>query len=148
MIKTRIISGFPGVGKSTLFNSETGLRITDSDSSQFSWIEKGVRHPDFPNNYIEHIKECMGKYDIVLVSSHKNVRDALKENNIAYEIFYPSEEDKEIYIERYRNRGNDENFIKLVNENWEAWVAEIDVEEFPIKHKLKGNVYLRECVNI
>lgn len=145
MAETRIISGFPGVGKSTLFNTDSDLKITDSDSSQFSWIEKGVRNPNFPKNYIDHIKDCMGKYDIVLVSSHKVVRDALRDNGINYEIFYPSEGDKEIYIERYRNRGNDENFIKLVNENWESWIAEIDEDDHPTKWKLIGDTYLKDC---
>lgn len=144
MVETRIVSGFPGIGKTTFFNADSRFTVIDSDSSQFSWIEPGVRHPEFPNNYIEHIKECIGKYDFVLVSSHKVVRDALKEHGLMYEIFYPSVEDKEIYIERYRNRGNDEKFIELVNNNWEAWIAEIDADEFPVKWKLEGNKFLKE----
>ena len=50
-MKTKIIAGFPGIGKSYVFNQRK-YKCLDSDSSLFSWIEKGVRHPDFPNNYI------------------------------------------------------------------------------------------------
>lgn len=142
--QTLVISGFPGVGKSYLFNNKSNLQVLDSDSSNFSWIEKGVRHPDFPNNYIKHIKENIGVVDIILVSSHKVVRDALKENNIKYDIYYPSIESKEIYVERYRNRGNEEGFIKLVNENWDSWIHEIEEETFPTKIKMEGNSFLKD----
>lgn len=144
MLKPRIISGFPGVGKTTLFNECKNIKITDSDSSMFSWLEPGVRNPEFPNNYIEHIKKCMEEYDLILVSSHKVVRDALREHGLEYEIFYPSVEDKEIYIRRYMERGNDSNFIKLVEQNWESWIKEIDEEIFPTKWKMRGNLFLRD----
>ena len=35
--ETRVISGFPGVGK-TYFKNITNLIVLDSDSSKFSWI--------------------------------------------------------------------------------------------------------------
>ena len=34
------------------------------------------RNPNFPNNYIEHIKENIGKVDYIFVSSHLVVRQA------------------------------------------------------------------------
>ena len=74
---TRIISAFPGTGK-TYFHTHKGpLATADSDSSHFSWISKGVRHPEFPANYIEHINDLMGKVDYIFVSSHQDVRNAL-----------------------------------------------------------------------
>ena len=144
MSRARIISGFPGVGKTTLFKSNKNLKIVDSDSSMFSWLEPGVRHPEFPNNYIEHIKKCMDEYDLVLVSSHKVVRDALREHGLEYDIFYPSVEDKSVYIDRYITRGNDKNFIKIVEQNWDSWIKEIDEETFPTKYRMKGNVFLKK----
>lgn len=83
-----VISGFPGIGKSYMYNNMKDLKILDSDSSKFSWVkdEEGKntkeRNPDFPNNYIKHIKDNMDSSDIILVSSHKVVRDALKDNDI------------------------------------------------------------------
>lgn len=67
MKETTIISGFPGIGKSYFFrNQEYNNRtVLDSDSSEFSWVkdENGnntkERNPDFPSNYIDHIKENM-----------------------------------------------------------------------------------------
>ena len=56
MKNTRVISGFPGIGKSYLFNNGKNILIIDSDSSNFSWLEPGVRNPEFPHNYMKHIK--------------------------------------------------------------------------------------------
>ena len=126
-MRTKIISAFPGVGKTTYHknNPETTL---DSDSSGFSWVvnENGekVRNPEFPQNYITHIKENIGKYKYIFVSSHKEVRDALLDNCIFFYLVYPVNSRKEEFIQRYKDRGNDENFIKLVKTNWENWMDE------------------------
>jgi adenylate kinase len=79
MPSTVVVSGFPGVGKSTLFAQAKGRRILDSDSTDFSWADaaKKVRHPNWPQNYIDHIRNNLGRADIILVSSHDVVRDAL-----------------------------------------------------------------------
>ena len=47
------------------------------------------RNPDFPNNYIQHIKDNMGKVDFIFVSSHLQVRQALQDNNIPFCTVYP-----------------------------------------------------------
>lgn len=131
---TKIVCAFPGCGKTTFFNMmeekyDSNDICIDSDSSEFSWIidDEGnkVRNPDFPNNYIKHIKENIGKYKYIFVSSHENVRDALIENNIPFYIVYPNISMKEEYLKRYKKRGNDDAFIKLLTENWENWIDAI-----------------------
>lgn len=138
---TKVISGFPAIGK-TVLTKESHSIVLDSDSSCFSWIEKGVRHPNFPNNYMEHIKKNLGKVDYILVSSHDIVRKALKENNIQYTLVYPSIELKEEYIQRYKDRGNDEGFIQFINSNWDSFITDIENEQFPFKVKLTKNQFL------
>jgi len=126
-MRTKIISAFPGVGKTTYHknNSDTTL---DSDSSGFSWVidEHGnkTRNPHFPQNYIDHIKQNIGKYKYIFVSSHKEVRDALLDNCIFFYLVYPVNSRKDEFIQRYKDRGNDENFIKLIKTNWENWMDE------------------------
>jgi hypothetical protein len=150
---TKIISGFPAVGKSYLFNSNKNLTILDSDSSQFSWIENGVRHPDFPKNYINHIKENISKADIILVSSHKVVRNALKENGLNYILVYPAKKLKLEYIYRCSKRGNDFNFIKMLDENWDVFIDEIEEDIFPTKLRLwdgefLGDIFTKSYCNV
>jgi hypothetical protein len=106
--------------------------VLDSDSSQFSWIkdENGVnttvRNPDFPNNYIAHIKENIGVADIIFVSSHADVRKSLVENQIPFTLVYPNISLKNEYVQRYINRGNAEGFIKLVERSWNEWIEQCD----------------------
>lgn len=128
-MRTKIISGFPGVGKTYYHNKHKDTTL-DSDSSNFSWIkdENGnntkVRNPEFPQNYINHIKENIGKYEYIFVSSHKEVRDALLDNCLFFYLVYPDSTRKDEFFQRYKNRGNDENFIKLVSDNWDSWPKE------------------------
>jgi hypothetical protein len=147
-MRTKVIAGFPGIGKSVLFRENNGLTVLDSDSSLFSWIEEGVRHPDFPNNYMEHIKENIGKADIILVSSHDVVRKALEENEIEYTLVYPSVELKEEYIERYKRRGNNEGFINFISNNWENFIEDIERETFPDLIRLGSNEFLSDVLEI
>jgi hypothetical protein len=129
-MKSKIISAFPGTGKSYYHNKFPDSTL-DSDSSNFSWIKDAngantkVRNPEFPKNYINHIKQNIGKYEFIFVSSHKEVRDALLAECLFFYLVYPSEDRKDEFIKRYKNRGNDESFIQLVSDNWDGWMREI-----------------------
>lgn len=142
MIKTIVVSGFPGVGKSHLFRENNGLVIMDSDSSKVSWLTEGVRHPDFPRNYIEHIKANMGKAHLILVSSHKVVRDALRESAVAYVLVYPDRQLKSEYIQRYRDRGSDDAFVQMIESRWDIFMAELEAETWPTHRVLHKGEYL------
>lgn len=145
MKDTLVISGFPAVGKSYLTETNEKMVVMDSDSSNFSWLN-GERHPDFPNNYMEHIKQNLGYADNIFVSSHDIVRNALKENKINYILVYPSIDIKDEYIQRYRDRGNDEKFISFIESNWEKFIANIEKETFPTLIKLESGQYLRDAM--
>ena len=147
-MQTRIISAFPGTGKSHFFKTHPD-RCLDSDSSQFSWHLNGdghkVRNPHFPGNYIEHIRENIGKYEFIFVSSHKETRQALLEECLFFYLIHPAPYEKEVYLQRYKDRGNDENFIKLVDKNWDAWISEIMRNRIPgCKRVMMMKDYLSE----
>jgi len=140
---TRVISGFPGVGKTVFCSrSKYEAKVLDSDSNRFNWICEGVRNPEFPQNYIGYIKENIGVVDVILVSSHAVVRKALEENGIKYELVYPNIKLKEGYLERYRQRGNEQTFIDMMNTNWGKFIKEIKKETFPTLVELQGGQYL------
>ena len=135
---TLVVSGFPGVGKTHLFNNKE-IDILDSDSSKFD-------KSDFPSNYIRHIKENLGKVDVILVSSHKDVRDALHNESIDFTLVYPSRELKNEFIERYKNRGSNEKFIELVSNNWDSWINELESQEGCKHIQLKSGEYLSDVI--
>jgi len=144
-MNTKVISCFPGTGKTYFFENQDkyGIKILDSDSSSYSWLENGERNPEFPQNYIEHIKENLGKVDLILVSSHWDVRDGLRYNRIDFKIVIPDHIDREIYFERYRNRGSSDAFINSVKANWDRWLAEIKGNHRNV-YVLNSEEYLNE----
>lgn len=137
MKKPIVICGFPGVGKSCVANNR--INILDAESSAFHWSydpehpeRERKRNPYFPQNYIAYIKEQMNRYelDVILVSCHKEVRDALKTEGIKYIIVAPFNNMlcKNEYMIRYLNRGSDIEFIESLHKNWDKWIDELYAE--------------------
>src|SRR5689334_21983108 len=104
-----IVSGFPGIGKTSLFQNPNDRNIVDSDSTPYSWKDAGKRerNPDWPANYIADLESKVVGKDAVLVSTHKEVRDALVATGLPFTLVYPSLEMKDEYIQRYIDRGSD-----------------------------------------
>jgi len=138
-IDTMIISAFPGCGKSHYFRNNKDKIVLDSDSSTFD-------KSDFPRNYIEHIKSNIGKTDTIMVSSHKEVRDALVENGIFFTLVYPEPSIREEYVQRYIDRGSPESFVKLLTTNWDSWISELEEQRGCDKIKLKKGQYLSDVI--
>lgn len=150
-MRTKIISAFPGTGKTTYHNKYKNTTI-DSDSSNFNWIvdENGnkTKNPEFPQNYLTHIRECIGKYEIIFVSSHKEVRDALLNECIFFYLIYPSQDKKEIYLKRYKDRGNNKVFIETINTNWNMWITEMNnIQEDGLKKIIMTSDTLEKEIN-
>jgi hypothetical protein len=137
----KVYSAFPGVGKTTYFNT-TDKNVLDSDSSNFD-------KEHFPNNYIEHIERNIQdmKVDKILVSSHKDVRDALVEKGIPFVLVYPNKKLKDEYIQRYKDRGNNDAFVNLLDKNWNNWIDEMDNQEGCEKIILGSGQYLTNVIN-
>ena len=135
---TKIYSIFPACGKTWLYEHQEDydLKILDSDSSEFSWHKMldasgaevtRIRHPDFPNNYIKHIKENIGKYDYIFVSSHDSVREALDKEGIDFTIVYPMQSCKAEWIGRCfirEQNGESGCSAKVMCDNFDQWHLE------------------------
>lgn len=136
---TILISAFPGVGKSYLFKNLKDYKILDSDSSTF---DKDL----FPGNYIDHIKQNIGVVDIIMISTHDVVRKQLEENGLFFVLVYPDISLKDEYIGRYNERGNDDNFIKILGENWDNWINDIEKQKGCLKIKLQSGEFLGDFI--
>ena len=102
-----------------------------------------VRNPDFPNNYIEHIKENIGKVDIIFVSSHLQVREALTNAGIQFCTVYPKKEMLNEWVGRMYRRGSSPDFIKFQIEHWDEFVGNIDSEPHgDYVYRLGNNEYV------
>jgi hypothetical protein len=146
MKKTLVISAFPGCGKTTYFKHENSALVLDSDSSEFSWekdvfgTNTSVRHPDFPNNYLNYIASNLGKVEIIFVSSHKSVREGLRLRGIFYYLIYPAKSLRLDWKSRFEHRGNSVEFISFIIDNWDSLIEDMSNESFPFKYCLSGGL--------
>lgn len=129
-INTRIICGFPCIGKTWVFNHQQELNIIckDSDSSTYSktdeWFIK----------YVADIK-CdahSGKYDFIFVSTHKDVINELIKQRIYFFCIYPEHYLKNEWIKRLFSRADD-NVSKIVSEKYDDFVNELHSNQSPFK---------------
>lgn len=122
---TKIISAFPGTGKS-YFTSISGQKnIVDLDSGDFTLgyaADGKIRNPDFPDNYLRAIKKCIGKADILFVGCQPETIATLKQEGILFTLVYPERGLKNEYINRFRERRNQRSFINLLNRNWDLFL--------------------------
>lgn len=177
---TKIYSVFPACGKTWMCEQQENynLKILDSDSSQFSWMvkevedadyaligegeikplihKKKVRNPDFPKNYIEHIKNNIGKYDCIFVSSHASVREALDKEGINFTIVYPRLGCKDEWVGRcFSREKNGENgcSAEIMYNNWGQWISECEGvgrthDEIVLKaREYLSDYFIRYCGN-
>lgn len=108
-----IICGFPGTGKSMM--------------AKFSqWVD--LESTPFKKNwllYAEVAKHMSDNGYTVMVSTHKEMLDALEQIEANYTVVIPPITDKATYLNRYDMRGNSHDFIRLLDENWERWLSAI-----------------------
>lgn len=144
-----VIAGFPGIGKSHLFRE--GFNASDSDSSLFSWVTvdgKKERNPEFPANYIKHILREIETRDFVLVSTHRDVRNALDANKICYALVYPGLECRDEYLKRYIDRESPKAFVDMMAEKFADFVKECDDHEsvFACHFELEPKEFLSDVL--
>ena len=143
-MKTTVICGFPGVGKSSCRYDKDGnfhANICDMESSAYSWIygfggnEMPKKNPDFPVNYIDSLELFAekGGYEYIFVSCHEEVREEMRNRGIKYIIVAPKNtpEIKNEYCKRYLKRGSDIDLINKVYQDWDYMIESIKKDSSP-----------------
>ena len=108
----KIICGFAGIGKSTCAKQLLGVVDLESTPFQKDWA-----------TYARVAKHMADSGYTVLLSCHKELRQYLLDNNIEFTTVIPQAiqnhvDSKTIYLKRYKDRGNNQEFINLMSNNW------------------------------
>jgi hypothetical protein len=53
---------------------------------------------------------------------------------------------KDEWVKRFKNRGNDNQFISFISDNWDGFIEEIEEEVFPNKIRLMENQFLSDVL--
>lgn len=127
-----LISAFPGLGKTYLYQQyRDRLKILDLNAGRFEG-------DDFPGNYIAEVEKRLNDYDLILLSSDRNVRYALNDAGLDFDLFYPSKNRKNELIEIYVTNRKSRDFIMNLDHNFNDLIDEIEDEDLQhcFKHKL------------
>lgn len=158
MARALVISGFPGVGKTTL---ERYKRIVDLESSGFHWSwvpgnpfgEEQPAPPElrlnplWPGNYIDKIDELSKEnyQKIILISTHPIVLNGLKERKIPYIIVLPTKDLKNEYMTRYLRRGSDWSFLLSMDRRYDEFLDNLEKDPAPKIYLARGQ-YLQDVL--
>lgn len=134
-----IISSFIGCGreylkntygdKAKIFDAVDEIPLTDID---------GKINADLIEGYINKVLEVVDDNDIVFIGASKSLREALNEQKIDYDLFYPSKERRGEFIENQVRKRSNPKIIQNLDRNFDKWIEEIDNDEAEncYKHKL------------
>ena len=114
----RIICGFAGIGKSTLAKNKAGFVDLESTPFEKDW-----------DRYVKVAMHMSSDGYIVLMSCHVELREKLHAKNARYLLAIPSKDKKEEYIQRYKNRKNTKDFIRLLSDNWNGFLSVLPHEK-------------------
>lgn len=97
----------------------TTFRYTYDDTPDNIEAIKGnpdrKNNPNFPNNYIKEIGDHFNRKAVILIALSEEALSKLDLAGIKYSIFYPNFIMKDELLERARQRGNSNYFIKKIN---------------------------------
>ena len=142
-----IISAFAGSGKS--YATKQLENAIDLESSDYQWIyeddvtddveaRKGIdnrkKNPNFIKDYVDAIEKAKDEYDQVFIAAQPAVLEELVNRNIPFAVAYPTKDSKDTYIQRYIDRGNNEQFVNLMDTNFYNFVDDMMNNKAASKH--------------
>lgn len=133
-----VIAAFAGTGKSYFAENVAEAKDfpvmpykyinLEKDGSSKKEAEKSKAdpshdlNPEWPDNYICAVANQCHDYRYFIIPSDKSVLRGLQLLQIPYILIYPEQEAREEYRERFVNRGNTEDFLKIFIDGWDRWM--------------------------
>lgn len=106
-----IVCGFEGIGKSVVSNTIPAVINLRSTPFNGDW-----------KTYVRVANHMSNKVNLVLLSCHKELRKELQKQKIDYVVILPEKKLKDEYLKRYKNHGDDKEFIKAMRDHWDSYV--------------------------
>jgi len=139
-----VISGFAGIGKSGLKDNVPyyeNVKIYDLSSTFFR------KDQGWEKVYCDIVEALADKYDYVFISAHQVVIDEMIERDNDFYIVYPKKHCKDEYRERFKNRGNTQEYIDKFMRKWDYFIDSLDNVNYSKKITLRTGQYLSDVLN-
>ncbi|MCL2438932.1 MAG: hypothetical protein FWD15_00280 [Alphaproteobacteria bacterium] len=127
--KTHIVKKYPDVVE--VLSGDYKYLLTDEQKNMSSEsLKSTVReiNPAWPGNYADAVIAAGEQYPVVLVAPGKIIYDLLRERGIDCILAVPNPASKEEYKRRALLRGNNDAFLKRIEENLEKDAREMLAE--------------------
>lgn len=123
-----IISSFLGCGKTFLTNTY-GDKVKILDATGFN-----------KESMVDEVMGQVDKYDIVFIPSDNETRSMFNDRKIDYDVFYPSSDRRNEFIENQVRKRSKPDVIRAFDNDFGKMVSEIDNSEAEncYKHKLSN----------
>ena len=163
--RERIVAAHAGTGKTTLAQQRSDVFL-DFVSMPYKYIlteaysddesESCKADPDYelnmdwPENYFDAILAELDKSDkMLLIPPDWRLLWMLEREEIPYILCYPenTEEAKAAYRERYLNRGNTEDFLKIFIDGWDRFMDSLTTNKYARHIVLKPHHFLTDVVD-
>jgi hypothetical protein len=159
-----IIAAHAGTGKTTLalkypdhivdfvampYKYHLPDEILSSDEIERSKADLDlIMKNDWPFNYVDAIIKALDDSKILLIPPIRQVLIMLECENIYYTLCYPQREAKEVYRQRYINRGNSDDFLHIFVDGWYGFMDVLEKDEWGEHIVMKPCQFLEDVVDI
>lgn len=154
MKKGIVVYGFAGIGKTYVCEKyknacdleEEAFRYLDFDQNKLEGNKGTLKkeNKEFPNNYYKALDQALKKYDYVFVTY--NAIKYCQDKGIEYLMFFPGVNQKQIYLNRYKERNNNQTFTNNLSQNYELFINKEKKDSYAEKIVfLKKDEYLEDA---
>ena len=153
-----IVSAFSGAGKTYLASKYK--EIIDLESMNYHWIypkelenvdqetkkrnNNRTVNPNWPENYLNDIVKYNSEGKLVLINGADWIIQYLRKSGYRCLNVYPDISQKTEYLNRYRQRGNNKDYIQFWDSHFEEYIAKKTKEKDDIV--MKPGEYLEDTL--
>ena len=134
---TKLCAAWCGTGKTFLCNQTKVSAIEIG-----YWEYKDGRQKE----YLNDVKEQIGKVDYILLSTEPEGLEILKEEGFDITLVYPENELRNEYLDRYIDRDSPYEFIGTFMKHWDIWLNELKDLNYCKHIILRNGEYLQDVI--
>jgi len=130
------------------YNVPDDISYDENEDSES--VKASFRFPEnenYPENYLEAIKEAANENKIIFIVPDPRILLHLEMENIPYVLAYPVRSAKDEYKQRFVSRGNKENFMKIFIGRWDAFIDEFECDTYARHIVMQPHQYLSDILD-
>lgn len=137
-INTKLCAAFCGCGKTYLCNN-----------FPYDYMEIECwkyRNDEFPKNYVDDVICAIGKTKYLFISTDPVILNELNNRGYIIKLYYPLNELRNEYLDRFIDRKSPYDFIGVLMVNWNEWINQLKEQTYCEHIILQSGQYLMDVL--